>query len=415
MKIFNCGKCGSRVFFLNSFCLSCQADLGFVRSDLLMATFEPPAKDGSQQRIDAPGLFRKCGNSKTAGGCNWMVPADSGNVFCLSCRLNHIIPDLSKSANCQAWLKLENAKRRLIYGLLSLGLPVLPKEENPEHGMAFDFLEDTPFGPSAGSEHVFTGHADGLITINLDEADDAKREKARQQMREMYRTVLGHFRHEIGHYYWDLLVAGGPHLQKFREVFGDDTADYSAALGNHYAKGPPADWQQNHVSAYAAAHPWEDWAETWAHYMHIVDTLETAAGEGLAIRHGEGEIVIQFPIGRPFADTIRQWQDVSLLLNGLNRSMGLADAYPFVLADKVIAKLALIHDWIAQGVPTPPPAAPTPLPANPAPPPQNVAPVPLAPPPPVQVTPDSSTFPAPPVNNPAPLPVQQPVAPAPPP
>ncbi len=364
MKNFNCGKCGNRVFFLNSFCISCQADLGFLPGELKMATFAPPGKDASLQRIDAAGLYRRCGNHKTAGACNWMVAADCKNVYCLSCRLNHIIPDLSKPANSPAWLKLENAKRRLIYGLLSLGLPVCPKEEDPATGLAFDFLEDVP----AGGEKVFTGHADGLITINLVEADDSKREKARLEMGEMYRTLLGHFRHEIGHYYWDLLVDGGPHLQDFRSVFGDDTVDYQTALSNHYAKGAPRNWQQNHVSAYAAAHPWEDWAETWAHYMHIMDTLETAAGEGMVIRKNGGETVISFPLGRPFAEIARQWQDVSLLLNGLNRSMGLADPYPFILADKVIQKLTRIHDWIAQGVHKPVPSVPsasaTPLPAN---------------------------------------------------
>ncbi len=346
MNKFNCAGCHGRVFFENSRCLVCQAELGFVPLDLMVATFEPAAPDLTQKRIDGDGLFRRCKNLQTAGACNWMIPADSPDVYCPSCRLNRTIPDLSKDHNQQAWLKLEVAKRRLLYGLLSLGLPVMSKTENPERGLAFDFLEDIAPG-AAGGELVFTGHADGLITINLDEADDPKREEARKLMGEMYRTVLGHFRHEVGHYYWDLLVRNAPQLDVFREVFGDERMDYTVALGNHYRLGPPATWQQVHVSAYAAAHPWEDWAETWAHYLHILDTLETAAAEGLIIQDGVNQMIIQPPIGRPFSEIAAQWRDVRLLLNGLNRSMGLPDPYPFVLAEPVIAKLTLIHDWVA--------------------------------------------------------------------
>src|SRR6202011_5238904 len=39
-----------------------------------------------------------------------------------------------------------------------------------------------------------------------------------------------------------------------------------------------------HVTPYASAHPWEDFAETWAHYFHMVDTLETATAFGLRLR-----------------------------------------------------------------------------------------------------------------------------------
>ncbi|MES2658396.1 MAG: putative zinc-binding peptidase [Verrucomicrobiota bacterium] len=346
MRNFQCGKCGVRVFFENSRCLSCQTDLGFVPADLAVATFLPAAADLTLQRTDGAGLYRRCGNHQTAGACNWMVPAESPVPFCPSCRLSHIIPDLSKPGNQRAWLKLEMAKRRVIYSLLSLGLPVRSKEEDAVAGLAFDFLEDTPPG-APGDDHVFTGHVNGLITINLDEADDPKRELARELMGEMYRTVLGHFRHEVGHYYWDLLVSGTPRLEQFRTVFGDERADYNSKLGNHYANGAPPNWQQSHVSPYAASHPWEDWAETWAHYLHIMDTLETAASEGLILQQGPDQTIFQAPIGRPFSDIASQWRDVRLLLNGLNRSMGLPDPYPFVLADVVIQKLTLIHDWVA--------------------------------------------------------------------
>lgn len=359
MKRFECGNCGGKVFFENSTCLKCGTCLGFVSTELKVGAFQPAAADGSLQRIDGPGAFRRCGNFQTPGACSWMLPAEAADPFCLSCRLNQVIPDLSKPGNPEAWLKLETAKRRLIYSLLSLGLPVVPKADQPVGGLAFAFLEDTPPGVP-GEEHVFTGHEDGLITINLDETDDPKRELARKMMGEMYRTVLGHFRHEVGHYYWDLLVKDGPHLEEFRQVFGDDRADYATALANHYAQGQRPDWQLEHVSVYAASHPWEDWAETWAHYLHILDTLETAAAEGLVVRREGGETVVGSPFGLPFGEIARQWSSVSLLLNALNRSMGLADPYPFILADTVIRKLTLIHDWIAQGVAQAAPAPPPP-------------------------------------------------------
>ncbi len=342
MKKFLCAHCGSRVFFENSRCLSCQAELGFDSAELNIATYKTLAADRTLLRIGAHGKSRRCANHATAGACNWVLPADDPDTFCSACRLNRTIPDLSKPANQQAWLNLENAKRRLLYSLLALGLPIPSKEENPAGGLAFDFLEDQPTDGL-----VLTGHMDGLITINLAETDHAAREKARQRMGEMYRTLLGHFRHEIGHFYWDTLVRETPRIEEFRKAFGDERSDYAAALGNHYRQGPPPNWQMNHVSAYAAAHPWEDWAETWAHYLHILDTLETAAAEGLTILSGANQITICPPLGLPFADIAAQWKSVRLLLNGLNRSMGLPDPYPFVLTDRVIGKLTLIHEWIA--------------------------------------------------------------------
>ena len=132
-----------------------------------------------------------------------------------------MIPDLSLPENLSRWRALEAAKHRLFYTLFQLRLPVETQAESPA-GLAFQFLADV--GPGAPS--VMTGHADGVITINLAEADDAERERRRQQMGELYRTLLGHFRHEIGHYYWDRLIANTPHLEEFRRIFGDERQDY---------------------------------------------------------------------------------------------------------------------------------------------------------------------------------------------
>ena len=206
-----------------------------------------------------------------------MVRADEEETLCRSCRLNRTIPDLTNPDNCEWWRKIENAKRRLVSQLLNLGLPVMSKvTEDPERGVMFDFLRSPEKGPQ-----VLTGHANGLITLNVEEADDSIREKIRHLMREPYRTLLGHFRHEIGHYYWDRLVADTPWLEKFRALFGDERQDYAAALKRNYKEGPPANWPEEHISSYASVHPWEDWAECWAHYLHVVDSLDTALRFGL--------------------------------------------------------------------------------------------------------------------------------------
>jgi len=69
-----------------------------------------------------------------------------------------------------------------------------------------------------------------------------------------------------------------------RELFGDETTDYGAALGSYYREGPKPDWNRHYVTAYASSHPHEDWAETFAHYIHIVDTLDSARAYGIGLR-----------------------------------------------------------------------------------------------------------------------------------
>ena len=247
------------------------------------------------------------------------------------------------------WQRLEGAKHRMVYGLLRLGLPLISKADDPS-GLAFDFLAD-PASAWQDSPQIMTGHAEGLITINIAEADDAERERRRQDMAEPYRTLLGHFRHEVGHYYWERLVRGGPWHEPFRELFGDESVDYGARLEAHHAGGPPADWQDRFVSAYASAHPWEDWAETWAHYLHVVDTLETAHAFNLRLRPRAGAdpalaMAANFdPYGHADFDAlIETWLPLTYAVNSLNRSMGQPDLYPFALAPPVVAKLRFVHD-----------------------------------------------------------------------
>ena len=290
--------------------------------------------------------YRYCNNNEF-GICNWMVPADGEEMFCAACRHNHIIPDLSVPENAQRWRKLEFAKRRLFYTLLRLRLPLANRADDPQHGLAFDFLVQAP---DAHGQRIMTGHDNGVITLAVKEADDAEREQIRMQMGEPYRTLLGHFRHESGHYFWDVLVRDGKKLESFRAIFGDEQKDYAAALQANYASDPPLAWQQHFVSAYASSHPWEDFAETWAHYLHIVDALETAHSFGVRVhprpwRLADQAAAIDFDPHRAvdIDQLISAWLPLSFAVNSLNRSMGQADFYPFLLSPVAIGKLGYIH------------------------------------------------------------------------
>ncbi len=344
-------RCGRAIFFRNSQCLGCGALLGYEPERAEVRALEPGPAAGTWwlagESADAL-TFRRCENLHTPAGCNWLVPAAHPSELCLACRLNRTIPNLADADNGRYWRAIENAKRRLVAQLLSVGLPVQSKvEEDPERGVMFDFLRSPPRGP-----RVMTSHGDGLITLNVEEADDSIREKIRYDLNEPYRTLLGHFRHEIGHYYWDRLVAGTPWLEKFRELFGDERADYGAALRRNYEQGPPLDWRDRHITAYASVHPWEDWAECWAHYLHIVDSLDTALGFGLCADDIELEnppVALEDLYDPDDADAKRvltllnAWMELMTALNELARSMGQHDFYPFVISRPVLRKLHFIQ------------------------------------------------------------------------
>jgi hypothetical protein len=320
--------------------------LGYL-TDLTEISALDPAPGGGWTVLAVPGQAYKYCQNYDAGMCNWMLPADSNEDFCAACRHNRVVPDLSLPGNDVLWRKIETAKHRLFYSLLRLGLPLENRADDPEHGLAFDFLADPPEPHAAG---VMTGHNKGLITLAVREADDAAREKIRSEMGEPYRTLLGHFRHETGHYFWDRLVEDNPaRLEACRALFGDERADYAEALKKHYAEGAPANWQNEYVSMYAASHPWEDFAETWAHYLHIVDTLETAGAFGLKVRprRASGAMAAAIEID-PYRALememlVDAWLPIEFATNSLNRSMGLTDLYPFVISSKVIEKLDFIH------------------------------------------------------------------------
>ena len=347
MKLFKCQNCGQMLYFENGWCESCGRRLGYLPDiGLLSAVVEDGSSWIAAAHPDLP--YRFCSNWE-ANACNWMVPANGAQAFCTACQHNRTIPDISDPENHRLWQKLEIAKRRLFYSLLRLNLPLANRADDPEHGLAFDFLAEAPDTPK-----VMTGHDNGLITLALAEADDVLREQMRAQMGEPYRTLLGHFRHEVGHFYWDKLVRDGGMLDSFRALFGDEREDYQQALERHYAKGPNnSSWQQGFVSSYATSHPWEDWAETWAHYLHIVDTLEMAAAFGIKVSpeitdDPDLEADIDFDPHRVHGiDTlVEAWLPLAYAVNSLNRSMGQPDLYPFVLAPRAIEKLAYVHDLI---------------------------------------------------------------------
>ena len=347
MKIFHCDHCGNLVFFENVHCLSCGHALAYAPDVADVLSLEAgddglwvPAKRGAEGR-----RYRLCANYDRENVCNWAIPAADADPLCVSCRLTRTLPDLGVPGHKEAWFRLEVAKRRLVYALLGLGLPVVNKTVDAQRGLVFDFLAD-------GETPVLTGHGDGVITINVAEADDAERERRRLQMHEPYRTLLGHFRHEIGHYYWDRLVLDdAARLAAFRALFGDERADYGAALRRHYDEGAPEQWQERFISAYATSHPWEDWAETWAHYLHMTDALETAAACGLSLRPRRADEPSLKLAGEerprsPFERKIDAWFPLTYVLNNLNRGLGLPDGYPFVLSAPVIEKLGFVHDIV---------------------------------------------------------------------
>ncbi len=351
MKLFSCQACGQLLYFENVLCENCGRALGYL-TDLTEISALDRAESGGWAVLAAPQKDYKYCRNYDAGMCNWMVPADDEAGYCAACRHNRTIPDLSIAGNDVLWRKIETAKHRLFYSLLRLGLPLESRAEAPENGLAFDFLSDPP---ASHARNVMTGHDKGLITLAVREADDAVREKVRGEMGEPYRTLLGHFRHESGHYFWDRLVAAEQGwLAAFRALFGDDRLDYDQALQRHYDEGVPANWQENFVSMYATMHPWEDFAETWAHYLHIVDALETAGAFGLKVRPRRARelaATIDFdPYKAPRMDTlIDAWLPIEFATNSMNRSMGLTDLYPFVLAPRVIEKLAFVHALTHRG------------------------------------------------------------------
>ncbi len=359
MKTIKCScSNGLTLFFESCVCTACGRAVGVTEEETCAQSFNYEAESDTYWLDSKPTkLYKKCINNNHLHVCNGMVPLGAEDAqgqpieLCFYCRFTDIIPNLYIPEHIPLWAKMETAKRRALHTIKSLQLPLLSRHECVDTGLVFNFCVDRDAKdhfetPLDGEEQVFTGHDNGCITINLAEADDVARARTQLKLNEQYRTLLGHFRHELGHYYFDRLIL--PDVRKHqlcKEVFGDDEADYTLAMQRHYKDGPPADWQASFISEYATMHPWEDWAETWAHYMHVTEALETFADCGGIFRSA----IKSVPIGNSgdnFNIQIDAWIQLSLALNSLNRSMGMPDAYPFVVTDTVRTKLNFIHRTI---------------------------------------------------------------------
>ncbi|MFP4281433.1 MAG: putative zinc-binding metallopeptidase [Opitutales bacterium] len=334
MQRFPCPSCGNTLFFENTVCEACGEQLAFDPEVLALVT-APTGEDTDLL----------CANAAHAA-CHWTLAGSPHPTRCLACAPNRTLPDLSAPESLPLWQRTEQAKHRLVYSLLRFRREAL-RAPLADGSLQFDFLLPQ------GNETLLTGHADGLITLNLLEARDSYRESTRTRMGEPYRTLVGHLRHEIGHFYWTRLIEPEPDaLERFRALFSDERAPrYADALAAHYADGPGEDWAQHCISAYAAAHPWEDWAETWAYYLHLVDALDTAAAHGLAFTsHEAGGDPVGMPAD-PYTLTaletlLTAWGPLSVAINSLNRSLGTNDPTPFVLNRPVVEKLQFIHERI---------------------------------------------------------------------
>jgi len=343
MRQYRCENCGRPLYFSNDSCGQCGARVGFIPQGRQLASFEV-LPDGSHRRlVPDEQRWRPCANYTSACLCNWMVPVDDPDPLCTSCRLTATIPDQSLPENQLAWAKLESAKRTWLYTILGLRLPVRSRLEDPERGLTFHFLRQLD-----AAHPVLTGHAAGVITVNAAESDPVQRERSKHDLHEPYRTLLGHFRHESGHYYWDLLVRDSRFIAKYRELFGDERQDYGEALQRHYRDGPTPDWQSGFVSGYATMHPWEDWAETWAHYLHMVDLLNTSRSWQLEIGgFADQKVAEEIPpaarLSDEFAQMVHEWVPLTLLANSFSRSLGHDDAYPFALSYLALRKMQFVH------------------------------------------------------------------------
>jgi hypothetical protein len=336
MRDFHCPNCGQRLTFENSTCLACGSALGFSLDDmalLVITTGDEGDKPGFVSARD----YELCANRHLAE-CNWLVPINNPGGLCTSCALTLERPNDNDADGLAAFARAEAAKRRLVAELYEMKLPIIGRDRDPEYGLAFRLL-------SSAHEKVMTGHDDGVITLDLAEGDDVHREQLRVEMDEPYRTLLGHFRHEVGHYYfYRLITPSSDYLARFNELFGDPDADYQEALDRHYDQGAPQGWQESFVSSYATMHAAEDWAETFAHYLHIRDTLDTCAWCGLAPASATFDRPALGPSA--FPNIIEMWLPLSWSLNMVNRSMGHDDLYPFVLPVAVLEKMQFIHTVI---------------------------------------------------------------------
>lgn len=318
MKMFSCPGCNGDLFFVNLSCV-CGCVVSF-----------DPQSERFVTGADA------CANRDTIQ-CNWTAEDDAG--LCASCAMTTVHPDLAVPDNALLWAKAETAKRRVLVGLNRWGW-FGSSDDGPRP--EFHMLSETT---SAGAADVTMGHASGLVTINLAESDPAERVRRREDLGESYRTLVGHFRHEIAHFLFERLSSSSEFQTSFRALFGDETADYGAALEHYYEAGPPAGWESSYITFYASAHPHEDWAESAAHILHLVDMVDSFAAANLASQSFSGSDFEAYTEADPDR-LLGAALEIGISLNHVNRALGVPDLYPFVTPPKVLEKLAFAHKWL---------------------------------------------------------------------
>ncbi len=324
MQTFNC-QCGNTLFFDSNFCVNCKRDTVTCPHCANVTPVEETPSGALQCGNTACGaLLRRCSNDLQYDACNRALDANDVNALCSYCRLNSVVPDLSRNENVTLWRKLEAAKHRVLWVVERLGFPVSGNNAL-QPNLTFEFKSDE-------NGKVSTGHADGCITISLREADSVEREKTRVEFQEPKRTLVGHFRHELGHYYWDLLVRDF-RVEESRRLFGDErNPTYADSQKRYYQQGPAKNWQQSYVSGYASMHPWEDFAETFQAYLDMATILSTTEHFGLVTTSYEN-----------FDSMLAAYSRVGIIANELNRDMGLLDLVPQIFNDFVVEKLRFIH------------------------------------------------------------------------
>ncbi len=315
MQIFHCPACSRRVYFDN---LSCTCGQKLV--------FDPATQTMTSGAPD-------CANRDKIG-CNW---AATKGHFCRSCAMTETVPDIELAKNVDLWAQTEAAKRWMLANLDRWGW------FGPSDSGARPVFQLLAEKTSEGRKRVIMGHADGEITINVSEASPVVLARRRAALDELYRTMVGHMRHEMAHFLFLRLSEDQQFLNDFRALFGDERADYGVALEKHYKA--PAPTAETHITSYATAHPHEDWAETTAHLLHLVDLLDSAQASGMRFEGGPAEGFDAYACD----DTetlIRMAVDATLAINHVNRALDLPDLYPFILTDQVKTKLALAHRYL---------------------------------------------------------------------
>ena len=341
MRIFHCDRCGNVVAFEALVCPSCDVEIGYAdderRLRVIVPTADPAVFQIARRATPDDQRWWRCLNS--AWGCNWMVPADAGETWCRSCRLTRGRPDIGRPAAIDAWTAAEAAKRRLVHQLDELALPIEMRSDSMPDGLVFDLV----YLPGEGG---ITGHLDGVVTLDLAETDEYHRDDLRRRLGEPFRTVIGHLRHEVGHHYWVRLVGQTDEVERFRRLFGDEREDYSQAVERYYA-GAGDSWDRTRfVTAYAAAHPLEDWAETFAHYLHILDVVDTAVAHHLVPADRAQMLVTDAVVSLEISEILDAWRPINSAVNAIAETLGAPTVYPFDPVDGVVAKLAFVHRQI---------------------------------------------------------------------